>query len=116
MNNAPHILLVDDDERLRNAAGKVLAAEGYRVVSAAGGQEALDILKQQSIALVVCDLRLPDLDGIAVLKQARELLPETEVVMITGHGSIEQAVEAKHIHFHRHARGRSDEATGAGDD
>ncbi len=97
MSNGPHILLVDDDERLRNAAGKVLLAEGYRVVSAGGGQEALGILKQQSIALVVCDLRLPDLDGIAVLKQARELLPETEVLMITGHGSIEQAVEAMRL-------------------
>ena len=92
-----HILLVDDDERLRNAAGKVLAAEGYRVVSAASGREALEILKQEAFALVVSDLRLPDLDGIALLKQARELLPEAEVVMITGHGSIEKAVEAMQL-------------------
>jgi DNA-binding NtrC family response regulator len=93
----PHILLVDDDERLRNAAGKVLASEGYSVVSAASGQEALEVLRQEAVALVVSDLRLPDLDGIALLKQVRELLPEAEVVMITGYGSIEKAVEAMQL-------------------
>ncbi len=89
-----HILLVDDDERLRKAAGKVLAAEGYSVLSAASGREALEVLKRGAVALVVSDLRLPDLDGIALLKQVREFLPEAEVVMITGYGSIEKAVEA----------------------
>jgi two-component system response regulator HydG len=97
MTSAPDILLVDDDERLRRAAGKVLAAEGYHVVSAATGREAMERLKQTAIALVISDLRLPDLDGIALLKQARELAPEAEVVMITGHGSIEQAVEAMRL-------------------
>ncbi len=91
------ILLVDDDERLRNAAGKVLAAENYNVISAASGREALEILKREAVALVVSDLRLPDLDGIALLKQARELQPEAEVVMITGHGSVEKAVEAMRL-------------------
>ncbi len=90
----PDILLVDDDERLRNAAGKVLAAGGHRVVLASSGREALERLNQEGIALVVSDLRLPDLDGITLLKWIRELRPETEVVMITGHGSIEKAVEA----------------------
>jgi DNA-binding NtrC family response regulator len=92
-----HILLVDDDERLRNAAGKVLAAEGYSVVRAASGREALEALKQQAVSLVVSDLRLPDLDGIALLREVRELLPEAEVVMITGYGSIEKAVEAMQL-------------------
>ncbi|MGO8677441.1 MAG: sigma-54-dependent transcriptional regulator [Limisphaerales bacterium] len=91
------ILLVDDDERLRTAAGKVLAAEGYSVVTAASGGEALEVLRQQAVALVVSDLRLPDVDGIALLKQARELLPGAEVVMITGYGSIEKAVEAMQL-------------------
>ena len=68
MANRPQILLVDDDERLRNAAGKVLAAEGYRVASASTGWEALDMLKESSVALLISDLRLPDLDGIALLK------------------------------------------------
>jgi len=97
MTARSRILLVDDDERLRMAAGKVLAAEGYQVLSAASGREALQVLKQEGVALVVSDLRLPDLDGIALLKQVRDFLPEAEVVMITGYGSIEKAVEAMQL-------------------
>lgn len=97
MSQAWDILLVDDDERLRRAAGKVLAAENYHVTSAATGEEALAALKERNFALMVSDLRLPDLDGINLLKRAREIRPETEVVMITGHGSIEQAVEAMRL-------------------
>ena len=97
MASQPDILLVDDDERLRNAAGKVLAAGGHRVVMASSGREALERLNQETVALVVSDLRLPDLNGIALLKWVRELRPETEVVMITGHGSIEKAVEAMRL-------------------
>ncbi len=72
----------------------MLAGECYRVVTAASGAEALNSLKQHDVALVVSDLCLPDCDGIALLKQMRQLSPEVEVVMITGHGSIEKAVEA----------------------
>ena len=97
MADAPQILLVDDDERLRRAASKVLAADGYQVAVAASGTEALAGLKQPGLALVISDLRLPGLDGLALLKQARELLPDVEVVMITGHGSVEKAVEAMRL-------------------
>jgi two-component system response regulator HydG len=97
MPTEPTILLVDDDERLRRAAGKVLAAAGYRVVSASSGREALEKLQEHPVALAICDLRLPDLDGIALLQQARRLRPDTEVVMITGHGSVETAVEAMRL-------------------
>jgi two-component system, NtrC family, response regulator HydG len=89
-----HILLVDDDKRLATAACKVLSGEGYHISIATSGREALELLKRQSAALVVSDLRLPDLDGLALLKHIREVSPEAEVVMITGHGSIEKAVEA----------------------
>lgn len=97
MNQDLPILLVDDDERLRRAAGKVLSAENYEVLSAATGGEALARLKESAVALVVCDLCLPDLDGIALLKRVREIRPEAEVVMITGHGSVEKAVEAMRL-------------------
>ena len=97
MSHSSLILLVDDDERLRTAAGKVLAAGDYRVVSAASGREALEQLKEIAVALVVSDLRLPDLDGIELLKRSRELRPEVEVVMITGHASVEKAVEAMRL-------------------
>lgn len=97
MASRSHILLVDDDERLRTAAGKVLEGEGYRVSGAASGQGALEVLRQQAVALVVSDLRLPDLDGLALLAQVRQLVPEAVVVMLTGHGSIEKAVEAMRL-------------------
>jgi two-component system, NtrC family, response regulator HydG len=97
MSSRPIILLVDDEERLRTAVGKVLTAEGHRVVCAGSGREALDLLKTQTVGLVVSDLRLPDLDGIALIKAARELHPEVEVVVITGHGSVEKAVEAMRL-------------------
>ena len=88
------ILIVDDDERLRTAAKKVLSAESYSVECVPDASEAIRLLKQSDTALVLTDLRLPGSDGITLLKQIRELQPETEVVMITGHGSVEKAVEA----------------------
>jgi DNA-binding NtrC family response regulator len=94
MSKRPKILLVDDDDRLRTAINKVLASEGHDVSCAASGQVAMEILKSARISLVVSDLRLPDLDGIALLKNARELQPEVEMVMITAHASVEKAVEA----------------------
>ena len=97
MANKPIILLVDDDERLRNAVTKVLTAEGHRVVCAGSGGEALDRLQDSKRGAGVSDLRLPDLDGIALLKGAREAQPEVEVVVITGHGSVETAVEAMRL-------------------
>jgi DNA-binding NtrC family response regulator len=94
MATRANILLVDDDERLRNVAGKVLTAEGYRVFTAGSGREALDLVQGESIALLIADLFLPDIDGLTLLKRVHELCPNVEVLMITGHGSVEKAVEA----------------------
>ena len=94
MTGKPDILLVDDDEDLRIAAEKVLKSEGHRVASARDGREALDHLQESPAQLIIADLVLPDLDGLTLLKRARELCPDVEVVMITGHGSVEKAVEA----------------------
>jgi len=93
----PNILLVDDDERLRTAVFKVLSADGHEAICASSGPEALSLLKTHPVALVISDLLLPEMDGIALLKAARELQPEVEVVMITGHGSVEKAVEAMRL-------------------
>lgn len=97
MARALDILIVDDDERLRIAARKVLSGEGYTVECAGGVQEAVELLKQRDAAVVLSDLRLPGADGMALLKQVRELQPEIEVVMITAHGSVEKAVEAMRL-------------------
>jgi DNA-binding NtrC family response regulator len=91
------ILLVDDDERLLRAAGKILAAENYAVLSANSGREALAALEAHPVGLALCDLRLPDIDGITLLQQMRRLRADMEVVMVTGHGSVERAVEAMRL-------------------
>ncbi|MGH7941900.1 MAG: sigma-54-dependent transcriptional regulator [Limisphaerales bacterium] len=97
MAKALDILVVDDDERLRAAAGKVLAGGGYAVNCVTGAQEAIEVLEQRGAAIVLSDLRLPGSDGITLLKRIRELHPETEVVLITGHGSVQKAVEAMRL-------------------
>lgn len=97
MATESNILLVDDDDRLRRAAGKVLAGNGSNVSAASSGAEARALLDEKKFSLVIIDLRLPDIDGIGLLRNVRELSPETEVVMITGHGSVEKAVEAMRL-------------------
>jgi two-component system response regulator HydG len=97
MSAAKNILLVDDDEHLRRAAGRILAGEGFNVAVAASGGEALALIKQKTFQLAIMDLRLPDGDGVSLLKEVRELAPETEVVMITGHASVAKAVEAMRL-------------------
>ena len=94
MPTRPNILLVDDDERLCTAASKVLIGEGYQVTSVGTGQAALDYLRHKEVALLIADLRLPDSDGIALLQQVRQQWLTVETVMITGHATVEKAVEA----------------------
>ncbi len=97
MGSVPNILVVDDDERMCSAVAKVLKAESYAPVCVNSGRDALDFLKGQYVPLVISDLLLPDLDGRALFKAARQLHPEIEMVMVTGHGSIEKAVEAMRL-------------------
>jgi DNA-binding NtrC family response regulator len=97
MTTENNILLVDDDEHLRRAAEKVMSGEHGNIAVASSGTEALSLLNKKVFSLVIMDLRLPDVDGIGLLKKTRELCPETEVVMLTGHGSVEKAVEAMRL-------------------
>lgn len=88
------ILVIDDDEFVRTGLAADLAREGFTVFSAAGGEEALAMLKRQPVDLVLCDLVLGDLDGIEVLRRIKSNWPDTAVVMITGHASIRNALDA----------------------
>jgi DNA-binding NtrC family response regulator len=88
------ILIVDDEEAMRDSMSQVLAKEGYEPRSAANGRDAAALLAGDACELVFLDLRLPDEDGLAVLRRMKELSPETPVIMITGFASIESAVEA----------------------
>jgi len=91
------ILLVDDEEALCNAASKILVKEGYRVSFVHTAQEGLDKFSTEVVDLLITDLMLPDSDGISVLKRAKEIRPTIEVIVITGHGTVEKAVEAMRL-------------------
>ena len=88
------ILVVDDEENLLLSLSKLLKGEGYRVETAGMGEEALGRAKQADFDLAILDIKLPDMDGVTVLRAFREEVPEANVVMITAYGSIESAVEA----------------------
>ncbi len=90
---AESILIVDDEDIIRESLSFVLAKEGYRVREAPNGRVALDILKEDSIDLVVTDLEMPEMKGIELLEQASRVSPETLVVIITAYGSIETAIQ-----------------------
>ncbi len=88
------ILAVDDEENLLHFLSKLLKGEGYRVEVARTGGEALEKAKEADFDLAILDLKLLDMDGMAVLRAFKEMAPEANVVMITAYGSIESAVEA----------------------
>jgi two-component system, NtrC family, response regulator AtoC len=88
------ILIVDDELNMRLVLSAMLKKEGFEVSSAANGREALQILQSAGIAVVITDLKMPDIDGMALLSRVSEQYPEIPVIMITAHGTIATAVEA----------------------
>jgi DNA-binding NtrC family response regulator len=88
------ILIVDDEEGLREGLKKLLEDEGYAVVGAETGEEALQVLQQSHIDLVLTDMRMPGMNGIDLLKRIRELHGELGVIILTGYGQIESYIEA----------------------
>lgn len=88
------ILVVDDEEIARDNLTHVLQRDGFEVVAAASGAEALSILSRGRIKLLLTDLRMGGMDGLALMREAREKQPNLEVVVITAHASTESAVDA----------------------
>jgi DNA-binding NtrC family response regulator len=88
------ILLVEDDDSLRLTQSMYLEREGFQVTAVQGGREALSRIAVEQYQAVVTDLRLDEVDGLKVLAAAKERYPETEVILITGFGSVDTAVEA----------------------
>jgi two-component system NtrC family sensor kinase len=86
-------MLVDDEERFLSTTRKLLERKGYNVETAASGMEALTNLKKLNIHVVVLDVKMPGMGGIATLKQIKHDFPLTEVIMLTGHATVEAAVE-----------------------
>lgn len=89
-----HLLLVDDDPGLLKLLGMRLISEGYRVVTAESGPEALRILGREKVDLVVSDLRMDEMDGLQLFSEIQKVQPGMPVIILTAHGSIPDAVAA----------------------
>src|SRR3984957_8840721 len=88
------LLIVDDEEMIRRALTRALRADGYRLFTAASGEEALALLEQQSVAMVISDQRMGAMSGIDLLRRVSERWPETLRVVLTGHADLAMALEA----------------------
>jgi PAS domain S-box-containing protein len=88
------ILLVDDEPDILRVLSISLRADGYQVRTAGGGEEALAIFARETPELVITDIKMPGMNGIEVLREVKNINPETEVIIITGHGDIDSAIEA----------------------
>ncbi len=89
-----NILIVDDEKNYPMIIGEVLQEEGYSSMTAASGMEALDILHNELIDLVLTDVKMPGMSGIDLLQKIKEIKPDMPVIVMTAHGSVEKAVEA----------------------
>lgn len=88
------ILLVDDEEGIRKVLKITLESAGYKVLTAPDGETGLDVFVREAPDLVITDIKMPGIDGIELLKRIKHLNPETEVIMITGHGDMDLAVKS----------------------
>jgi DNA-binding NtrC family response regulator len=94
MKTSASVLLVDDDSAFRHVMSGELRRLGHEVATAASGEEAVARMERQEPEIVLLDLRLPGMDGLATLKAIRARNPTIEVIMLTGHGSIDSAIES----------------------
>ncbi|MDH4136195.1 MAG: response regulator transcription factor [Anaerolineae bacterium] len=90
----PKILVVDDEEVTRLSLAEILSLEGYQVASAKNGEEALQKLEEEAFDLVLADLVMKEVDGLQVMEAAKRLSPETVVIMLTAHATLESAIQA----------------------
>jgi DNA-binding NtrC family response regulator len=90
----PNILVVDDKDSMRNMLAETLSEEGHRVDSAENGRKAIDLVHNKSYDLVLTDLKMPDIDGLEVLTEAKNVDSGTSVIVMTAYGTIEDAVTA----------------------
>jgi two-component system, NtrC family, response regulator HydG len=91
---AGSILVVDDEPELCQALSRLLTRHGFQTLTAHNGEEALDVMRREQVPLVLSDLMMPKMNGVELLKAAKVVSPSTEMVIVTGHGTIETAVEA----------------------
>ena len=88
------ILIIDDEKAIRKTLSEILSFEGYKIDEASDGEEGLKKFRERNYDVVLCDIKMPKIDGIEFLQKAGETNPDVPVIMISGHGNIETAVEA----------------------
>lgn len=93
-DNAPLILVVDDEVSIRKTLIEILSFEGYKTHEASDGEQGIKIFSEHKFDAVLCDIKMPKMDGMEFLNKALEIAPDVPVIMISGHGTIETAVEA----------------------
>lgn len=97
MGQLEKILIVDDEENARIGLCKLLSQEGYSVKGVGNGSEALDYLKKQKVHLVISDINMPEMNGLAFLRELHRNFPATHVIMITAYGGVETYLEAMNL-------------------
>lgn len=89
-----NILIIDDEKAIRKTLSEILSYEGYKIDEAGDGEEGLRKLREKEFDVVLCDIKMPKVDGLEFLEKSREINADTPIIMISGHGTIETAVEA----------------------
>jgi two-component system nitrogen regulation response regulator NtrX len=89
-----NILIIDDEKAIRKTLSEILSYEGYKMDEAGDGEEGLKKFKEKDYDVILCDIKMPKIDGIEFLEKAKEANPDIPIIMISGHGTIETAVEA----------------------
>lgn len=88
------VLIIDDERPIRNSLREILEYEKLKIEEATNAIEALEILEKSDFDLILCDIKMPGMDGIELLTKIQENKPEIPVIMISGHGNVETAVDA----------------------
>ncbi|MCG2744476.1 MAG: sigma-54 dependent transcriptional regulator [Desulfobacteraceae bacterium] len=88
------VLVVDDDDRMRELLVEIFSGQGHKVLAASDGDAAIRLIIEKKISLIVTDLKMPKQDGMAIVRQAKAVDADLPIIMITGHGSVNSAIEA----------------------
>jgi DNA-binding NtrC family response regulator len=89
----PKVLIVDDEERFRVTLGKLLTVKGLEVDTIGSAKEALERLKEKPYDVILLDVKMPEMDGVQALAEIKKLSPGIEVIILTGHASVDAAME-----------------------
>ena len=89
-----NILIIDDEKSIRKTLTEILSYEGYKIDEAGDGEEGLKKFSEKTYDVVLCDIKMPKLDGIEFLDKSKQINPDVPVIMISGHGNVDTAVEA----------------------